>query len=143
MPYAHRTIVINRPIDEVFTFLVTPTNDSRWRPGVKEISGRGAPAVGGRIHQVVHGPGGRGIPADIEITAYDPPGRYAFRGIAGPVRPVGEYRLAAAGAATEVTFTLTADLAGIKKLFMSRAVQQSMNAEVGALETAKRLLEGT
>jgi uncharacterized protein YndB with AHSA1/START domain len=142
MPHAIRTIVINRPIDEVFTFFTTPSNDPNWRPHVKEISAQGAPAAGSRIHQVIEGPGGRGIPADIEVTAYERPNRYAFKVVAGPARPQGDFQLAAAAAATEVTFTLTADLAGIKKLVMSRPVQKSMDGEMAALDTAKRLLEG-
>ena len=141
MPQASRTIVIDRPIDEVFTFFTTPSNDLRWRPHVKEISAQGPPAAGSGIHQVIEGPGGRGIPADIEITAYERPTRYAFNVVAGPARPQGEFRFAAASAATELTFTLKAELGGIKKLVMSRPVQKSMDGEMAALDTAKRLLE--
>ena len=142
MPHASRTIVINRPVDDVFTFFTTPANDLQWRPHVKEISAQGPPAAGSRIHQVIEGPGGRGIPADIEITAYERPSRYAFKVVAGPARPEGEYRFAAVGATTEVTFTLNTDLAGIKKFVMSRPVQKSMDGEMAALDTAKRLMEG-
>jgi uncharacterized protein YndB with AHSA1/START domain len=141
MPHASRTIVINRPIDEVFTFFTTPSNDPRWRPHVKEINGREPPAAGSMIHQVVLGPRGRGIPADIRITAYEPPNRYAFKVIAGPVRPEGEFRLKGAEATTEVTLSLRADLGGIKKLLLSRPVQTAMNGEVAGLDTAKQLLE--
>jgi uncharacterized protein YndB with AHSA1/START domain len=142
MPSARRTIVVDRPIDEVFTFFTTPANDPKWRPHVKEINGQGPPAAGSMIHQVVLGPRGRGIPADIRITTYEPPNRYAFKVIAGPVRPVGEFRLMGAGDTTEVTLSLSADLGGIKKLLLSRSVQTAMNGEVAGLDTAKRLLEG-
>jgi uncharacterized protein YndB with AHSA1/START domain len=142
MPSASRTIIIDRPIDRVFAFFTTPSNDPKWRPHVKEIKAEEPPAVGSRIHQVIPGPGGRGIPADIQVTAYEPPTRYAFEVIAGPVRPQGEFRLTPAGATTEVTLSLSADLGGIKKLVLSRPVQRSMNGEVAGLDTAKRLLEG-
>src|SRR6476646_7872052 len=108
MPSASRTITINRPSDEVFRFFSTPDNDSRWRPHVKEIEAAGEPAVGSRIHQVIAGPGGRGIPADIEVTAYEPSTRYAFKVTAGPARPVGEFQFAPNGPATDLTFTLDA-----------------------------------
>jgi uncharacterized protein YndB with AHSA1/START domain len=142
MPSARRTIVVDRSIDEVFAFFTTPSNDPGWRPFVKEIKAEGPPAVGSRIHQVVPGPGGRGIPADIEVTAYEPPTRYAFTVIAGPVRPHGEFLLAPAGTGTEVTLALRADLAGLKKLVLSRPVQKSMDGEVAGLDTAKRILDG-
>ncbi len=32
MPNAQRTITINRPVGEVFTFFATPANDPKWQP---------------------------------------------------------------------------------------------------------------
>ena len=141
MPHAERTITINRPPDEVFAFFSTPANDRRWRPHVKEIAAEGPVGVGSRIHQVVDGPGGRGIAADIEVTGYEPGRRYAFQVVAGPARPVGEFRFAPSGTGTEVSFSLSAELGGLKKLFMSGPVQSSMDGEMRGLDTAKGLLE--
>src|SRR4051794_9215892 len=142
MPSASRTIAIDRPPNEVFAFLSDPANDRSWRSGVNEISVGGPAGVGRRIHQVVAGPGGRGINADIEGTAYDPPSRYAFMTTSGPVRPVGEYRLTPAGASgTNVTFSLAADVGGWKKLVMGGAVQKSMDGEMAGLDRAKAILE--
>ncbi len=143
MPGAERTIVIDRSLDEVFAFFATPGNDPRWRPHVKEIRAEGPAGAGARVHQVVDGPGGRGIAADIEITAYNPPSRYAFKVVAGPARPVGEFRFEPSGAGTSVHFSLRADLGGLKGLIMSRPVQSSMNGEMAALDTAKRLIESS
>ena len=142
MPHAERTTTINRPPDEVFRFFTTPSNDPTWRNGVKEISAEGPIAVGTKVHQVVAGPGGRSIAADIQVTAYDPPTRYGFKAIAGPARPVGEYRFAPSGEGTQVTFSLDADLGGLKGLFMSKPVQSTMNGEMAALDQAKAKLEG-
>jgi len=140
VPANQRKLVVERPAGEVFAFFADPTNDPRWRSHVKEITASGPPGVGSTVHQVVAGPGGRGIPADFEVTAYQPPTRYAFRVTAGPVRPVGEFRFAPAGAGTEVTFSLSAELSGIKKLFLSRPVQRSMDGEMAALDKAKTLI---
>ncbi|HEV7196765.1 MAG TPA: SRPBCC family protein [Pedococcus sp.] len=141
MPSAQRTITINRPVDEVFRFFSTPANDKSWRPAVKEITADGPPAVGSQIHQVIAGPGGRGIPADIEVTAYEPGARYAFKVVAGPARPVGEFVFTPVADGTLVQFSLSAELGGIKKLFMSGPVQKSMAGEMAGLDTAKRLIE--
>ena len=144
MPSAQRTIRIGRSPDTVFAFLTDPANDPTWRSGVKEMSAQGGPGEGRRIHQVVAGPGGRGIAADLEVTAYEPPVRYAFRTVSGPVRPSGEYRLAAIGAdATDLSFALTADVTGWKRLVMGGAVQKSMDSEMAALDRAKAILEGS
>jgi uncharacterized protein YndB with AHSA1/START domain len=141
MPGARRTIVIGRPPDDVFAFFANPANDRTWRPHVKEVSAEGPIGVGSRIRQVVAGPGGRGIDADIEVTAYEPPSRYAFKVVAGPARPVGEFRFAPSGTGTQVTFSLAADLGGLKGIFLSRPVQSSMDGEMAALDTAKQTLE--
>ncbi|TMF39939.1 MAG: hypothetical protein E6I26_03600 [Chloroflexi bacterium] len=141
MPSASRTVTIDRPADQVFAFFADPANDRSWRPAVKEIAAEGPPGIGRRIHQVVEGPMGRGIAADIEVTAYEPPSRYAFRVVAGPARPSGEFRFAPSGGGTQVTFSLSADLGGLKGLFLGRPVQASMDGEMRGLDTAKRALE--
>jgi uncharacterized protein YndB with AHSA1/START domain len=141
MPSAQRTIVIGRSPNDVFAFFADPAKDQKWRPHVKEIAPEGPPATGRKIHQVVEGPMGRGIAADIEVTAYDPPARYAFQVVAGPARPRGEFRFIETATGTEVHFSLTADLGGIKRFLLSGPVQTSMDGEMQALDTAKRLLE--
>jgi carbon monoxide dehydrogenase subunit G len=141
MPSASRTIEIAAPIDAVFAFFTDPRNDKTWRRGVKEMSANGEPAIGSTVHQVVSGPGGRSIDADIEITDYVVPTAYAFKTVSGPVRPVGSYMFAPTGDGTRVAFTLDAEVSGVKKLFMGGAVQKSMDGEMSALDKAKALLE--
>ncbi len=97
MPSASRTITIERSPDDAFAFFSDPANDRQWRTHVKEIEARGEPGVGRKIHQVIEGPGGRGLAADIEVTAYDPPRRYAFQVVAGPARPRGEFVISPSG----------------------------------------------
>jgi uncharacterized protein YndB with AHSA1/START domain len=143
MPNAQRTISISTTPEKAFAFFADPANDKRWRPAVKEIAASGPARVGGQIHQVVEGPGGRGIAADIEITAYEPPTRYAFKVVAGPARPEGEFRITPTAGGVDVSFSLKAELGGLKKFLLGGPVQNSMNSEMAALDTAKRLLEGS
>ncbi|GAA2502238.1 SRPBCC family protein [Terrabacter carboxydivorans] len=142
MPAAQRTIIIGRPLEPVFSFFSTPSNDLRWRPHVKEIQDPAEMRTGARIRQVISGPGGRAIDADIEVTDYSPSSHYMFIVVAGPARPRGEYLFRGAGPdATSVTFSLSADLGGITKLLMSGQVQKSMDGEMASLDTAKEILE--
>jgi uncharacterized membrane protein len=144
MPSAERTVVIARPVAEVFAFFTDLTNDPRWRPHVKEITVDGPLTVGTRVHHVVAGPAGRGIPADFEVTALEPNARFSFRVVEGPARPTGDFRFAATpDGGTEVTLKLSAEFSGLKKLLMSRPVQKSMDGETAALENAKKLLEAS
>jgi len=141
MPHAQRTIVIARPPAEVYAFFADAENDKSWRPAVALIHREGPLAVGTRVTQRIAGPGGRQVPADVEITALDPDTRVAFRGVAGPVRPEGDYSFAPAEGGTSVTFTLDAELTGVRKLLMAKPVQKSMDAEMANLDKAKALLE--
>ena len=141
MPSATRTIAIDRSPDDVFAFFSDPANDQRWRGHVKEIAAEGTPGVGRHVHQVVEGPGGRGIAADIEVIAYEPPSHYAFQVVAGPARPRGEFTVTPSGTGSTVTFALAADLGGWKKFVMSGPVQASMDGEMAGLDKAKAILE--
>lgn len=142
MPSAQRTITINAPIDHVFAFFTTPANDASWRGGVKEMHAHGEPKVGSVVHQVIAGPLGRGINADIEITEYAPNSRYAFKAIGGPFRPVGSYDFADSAGGTDVTFTLGGEIRGLKKVMMEKPIEKNLAAEMAALDTAKKILEG-
>ena len=57
------------------------------------------------------------------------------------MRPVGGYTFTDTPAGTSVTFALSADVTGVKKLLMGAAVQRSMDGEMAALDRAKALLE--
>ncbi|TML23955.1 MAG: hypothetical protein E6G32_04820 [Actinobacteria bacterium] len=140
MPSAERTVTINRPLHEVFAFVADKENDPRWRPGVAEIERVSGEGAGAKYRQVMKGPGGRPIPADFEITNYDPGKRLAFRATAGPVRPEGGFDFVEEGGATRVTFKLDAELKGMKKL-MAPMVGKSMRNEVESLDRLKQILE--
>lgn len=141
MPSAERTVTINRPVDEVFRFLADGTRAPHWRSGVLDVAHVSGEGVGARYSQGVKGPGGRRIPADYEITAFEPDRKIGFRATAGPVRPEGSFTFEGMGTGTILTFALSAELSGWKRLLMSGAVQSTMQAEMAALDTLKDLLE--
>jgi uncharacterized membrane protein len=141
MPSAQHSVSIRRPVEEVFAFVADGENAKRWRPGVLDVSRQSGEGLGAIYRQGVKGPGGRRIAADYEITAFEPNRRIAFRAVAGPVRPTGEYRFTPGGDGTTVNFALDATVTGWKRLVMGRAVQSTMDAEMRTLDTLKTLLE--
>ena len=141
MPSAEHQVTIARPVADVFTFVADGLNGPKWRPGVLDIALVSGSGSGSVYRQGVKGPGGRRIAADYEITVYEPNRRLAFRTIAGPVRPSGEFGFDEVDGGTRLTFTLGAELSGLKKLLMGGSVQKTMNAEVAATERLKQVLE--
>ena len=140
MPSGEHSVVIDRPLPEVFAFVADKENDPRWRPGVAEISKASGEGRGAVYQQTVKGPGGKPVDADFEITELDPNKRIAFRTIAGPVRPEGSFEFAEADGGTRVTFSLRAELSGLKRL-MTPMVTKTMRHELDALDNLKRELE--
>jgi uncharacterized protein YndB with AHSA1/START domain len=144
MPQAEGSVTIARPVDAVFAYLTDGEKCPQWRSGVldiKRVSGDGG--LGTRYRQGVKGPMGRRIAADYEVTAFEPNRRIEFQAVAGPARPHGRYDLAPDDSGTRLTFSLDAELNGLRKLLMGAAVQRTMDAEVEALDQLKRVLEAS
>jgi uncharacterized protein YndB with AHSA1/START domain len=143
MPEARHQVTIRRPIADVFAYIADGLNGPQWRPGITDIKLVSGSGVGASYKQGVKGPGGRRINADYRVTAYEPNHRLAFEATAGPVRPTGEYLLDETPEGSRLTFSLAAELSGIKKLLMGGAVQKTMDSQVAATERLKELLEAT
>jgi carbon monoxide dehydrogenase subunit G len=142
MPQARYSIVIQRPVDDVFAFVADGERCPEWRPSVleiKRVAGNGG--AGTRYAQTVAGPMNRRISADYEITIFEPSRRLEFRTVSGPARPHGSYEFESLGGGTRLTFSLDAELGGLQRLLMSGAVQKTMDAEIRTLDNLKALLE--
>jgi uncharacterized protein YndB with AHSA1/START domain len=140
MPEASGTVTIARAPADVFAFLADGTNNSRWRAGVLDISHKSGHGKGAIYEQGVTGPFGRRVPADYEITAYEPERRIAFRAIVGPVRPEGSFELEPADGGTRLTFSLRCSPSGVARL-MSPMVSKTMRSEVSQLERLRAIPE--
>jgi uncharacterized membrane protein len=143
MAQAESSITVNRPVDEVYAFLLDGTNNPRWRPGVISIERKlGSPAARGAAYtQQLKGPGGRPIAGDYSVVECQPNELIRFEVTAGPARPTGAYRLARAGNATQVTFSLHYEPKGIARL-LDPMIAQTMRGEVANLANLKAYLEG-
>ena len=134
MAHETATVIVNRPIGEVFAFLADGMNEPAWRPGVTDVShvAETGTGIGATFKQTMKGPGGRSIPGDYRITRYDQPTRLDFEVIAGPARPSGRFELRETGDATEVTFTLDVKPHGLMVL-MTPMINKQVHTEVGNL----------
>jgi len=143
MASAKNSIVIDRPVSQVFAYVADGEKCPEWRPGVldiKRVSGEGL-GLGTKYAQGVKGPMGRRIEADYEITAYQPDRLIEFQTTTGPARPHGRYDFEATEGGTRVTFSLDAKMSGLSGLLMGSMVQKTMDSEVGMLTNLKRAIE--
>ena len=142
MPHAEESITINRPVGDVFDFVLDGTKNPLWRPAVVDIQRvPGRPLnVGAVFKQGLKGPGGRRIDGDYEIVECQPNELIKFQVITGPARPTGTYRFELVGNSTRVTFTLHLEPKGLTRL-LSPMITSTMRGEVATLSNLKAYLE--
>ena len=141
MPEAQHSVTIQRPIDAVFDYVADGEKGPAWRPGVLDVQRLSGDGVGTTYSQGVKGPMGRRIAADYRITTFEPNRLLEFQAIAGPVRPHGRYLFEPVDGGTRLTFTLQAELLGLRKLLMGSMVMKTMESEVRSLDRLKGVLE--
>jgi uncharacterized protein YndB with AHSA1/START domain len=142
MPHAQHSVTIARPVETVFAYVADGEKCPQWRSVVLDIarvSGDGS--VGTEYRQGVSGPMGRRIAADYQVRTYEPNRLIEFQTMAGPVRPHGRYEFVEADSGTRLTFSLDAELRGLKSLVLGSSVSKTMASEVKALDDLKRVLE--
>jgi carbon monoxide dehydrogenase subunit G len=141
MPHATSSVTNTRPAEAVFAFVADGEKCTQWRSGVLDITRVSGEGVGARYTQGVKGPMGRRVAADYEVTVYEASRRLEFQTTAGPVRPHGRYDLEAVDGGTHLTFTLDAELSGLRNVLMGSMVQKTMDAEVRTLDQLKQVME--
>ena len=122
-------VEINRPPAEVFTFISDLCNEPRYVPNVLETEkiSDGPAGVGARYREVTRVMLGRKAVATYEITQYDPPTTFAFRGTSGRSRFRGRWVIEATEDGSLARFTAEAQLAWPMK-YMERFVRSSVAA---------------
>jgi uncharacterized protein YndB with AHSA1/START domain len=140
MPAASHSTTIAAPPERVFAFIADQEHARAWRPAVLDIKLVSGSGLGARYAQGIRGPAGRRLAADFEVTTYEPPARYGFRGLAGPVRPDGLFVIEPTPDGSRLTLSISAELGGLTGLLLGRSVQRTMEAETRAIEGIGPLL---
>lgn len=140
------SVLIDKPVEDVFAFLNTPQNHPRFVPGMIEFRTT-TPGPLGQVGTTVQGVrrflGGKML-LPYEITEYEPNSRLAMKGIMGPIHFNDGYVLEAAGrSTTRVNFWLELTLTGLMKLAdpIMKVVGRTHAQET--LDNLKRALETT
>ena len=135
------TIEVERPAEEVFAYVTDPSTMPEWQQGC--VSGHmDAPTtrVGSKC-TTVRRIGGREREVTTEITAYDPPRRWADRGIDGPIRALVAVTVEPLADGTRSRLTIQLDFIGrgIGKLLVPLVVRRQAAGEMP--ENMRRLQE--
>jgi uncharacterized protein YndB with AHSA1/START domain len=135
------TVMIRRPIEEVFGFLSQFENVPKWNYAIVETRkvSEGPVGVGTTYHQV------RSVPSRseerFEVTVYNPSRHLEIRGQLGPFPSRLSYALDALPEGTRVTNTVELELRGPGRLLGRVAVPRVRDAVAANLRKLKEVLE--
>jgi hypothetical protein len=136
------TVVIDRPIEEVFAFLANGENDPKFSSRVIEIAKTtdGPPGVGTLYASTVKDAGVK-TKREFKLTVFEPPTRIRWTELSkNPVVvPEGGYDLAPAGEGTQLSFFNLLAGRGLGVLiagFALRSARKGADAFAQAIKTA-------
>jgi uncharacterized protein YndB with AHSA1/START domain len=135
------TVMIARPIEDVFAFLSDLENVPQWNYAIVETRkvSEGPVGVGTTYQQV------RSVPSRsqerLEVTAYTPPRHLEIRGQLGPFLSRLSYALDAFPEGTRLTNAVELELRGPGRLLGRVAVPRVRDAVAANLRKLKELLE--
>jgi uncharacterized protein YndB with AHSA1/START domain len=122
------TVVIDRPIEEVFAFLANGENDPKFSPRVLEISKTtdGPPGVGTVYASTVKDAGVK-TNREFKLTEFEPPTRIRWTEVSKNLvsAPEGGYDLAPEGSGTRVTIYNVLEGHGVGKVIAPLALRSA------------------
>lgn len=141
--HEEHSVVIDRPVEEVFAFATDPNNDPLWQSTSLETqqTSEGPVDVGTTFHNTSKFLGRR-IESTYEVTENEAPHRQCVRVTSGPIPGSGCYLFESAdGGSTRFTQTFEAEVGGFFRLaepLVGRALRRQMQAD---METLKDMLD--
>ena len=128
------SVVIDRPVEEVFDFLADGTNDPKFSPRVQEIAKTTDGPVGvGTVYASTVKDAGVKTKREFKLTAFERPSKIRWTEVSKNMVsvPDGGYDLAPSGTGTELTYFNKFEGRGPGKLFAglaARAAQKDADA---------------
>jgi uncharacterized protein YndB with AHSA1/START domain len=138
------TVEIDRPQQEVFSYVTDPSTFGEWQANV--ISGSmqkdGPPGVGSKC-LTSRRIGGTNRTTTQVVSEYDPPRRWSVRGVDGPIRAdvTATVAIVDGGATSKVTIELAFHGHGIGRLFAPFVVAQARREVPQSCQRLKTQLE--
>ena len=138
--HEEHTVVIERPVEEVFAFAADPNNDTLWQSTSLETeqTSEGPVDVGTTFRNTSKFLGRR-IESTYEVTENDPPHKQCVRITSGPIPGSGCYLFEPAGGGDSTRFTqrFEAEVGGFFRLaepLVGRAIRRQQEADMATLK---------
>jgi uncharacterized membrane protein len=142
MAQIQNSIIINRPIGQVFAFVADYRNNVKWQTGViaAEFTSPGPVGVGATYHYDAEFMG-RKLETTGELTVYNPPNRVAWKSNSGPFPMSGNTTFETVEGGTLVTDKIEAEPGGFFKLAGPLLMKQMQGQTEKDMKKLKEILE--
>ena len=111
------SVVIRRPVEEVFSFLVNPANFTKWESGITESNQISECPIGvGTTMREVGSFLGRKVETILKFTEYEPNRKFSMASTSGSIPMQGTYTFDPVEGGTKVTMIGEAQFRGFFKL---------------------------
>jgi uncharacterized membrane protein len=134
------SVVVNRPVDEVFAYATDPANLPEWQTSALEarVDGQMQPGATGAIVRKFLG---RRMESNVRFDEYEPSSRFGVQSTSGPVTFRVRQTYEQEGEGTRINVTMEGEPGGFFKLaepLVGRAIRREMESNFATL---KDLLE--
>ena len=133
-------VVVDRPPEAVFPFLIEPAKQALWSDVPMRQLTDGPLGTGSRM-EVTFALGPIKATIGLELTAVEDGRRMAFRSFSGPIRWDGEYRLAPTGSGTDLSQQGRLTFTGLWRIIEPIVGAEISRSEVKELEKLKAAVE--
>jgi hypothetical protein len=138
------SIEVARSAEEAFAYVIDPSTMPEWQQGVVSGHMDGSTTRVGSKCTTIRKIGGREREVITEITDYDPPRRWADRGISGPIRAIVAVTVEALAERSRSKVTIELDFIGhgMGKLLVPLIVRRQAASEMpGNMRRLKQRLD--
>jgi uncharacterized membrane protein len=137
-----KSVLINRPQQEVFDFVTNLSNDPQWQSSIESVEQVSDGPIGvGSTWRYVSKYLGRKNETEIQMTSYEPPRHSTVKAVSGPIPFENTHTFQAQDGGTLLTFTGQAEIGGFFKMaegLAGKQLEKQIESDAAAL---KKLLE--
>jgi carbon monoxide dehydrogenase subunit G len=132
------TKMINRPVEDVFAFLIVPENVEQWMAAVTSTTRSGiGPVTHGETFQQAVKFLGRTFDVTFEVTELEPPRRWCVRNVGGPVELHGCFTLEPVDGQTRLVHTIEGEPGNLFRFadsIVERTARRQFDTDLATLE---------
>jgi uncharacterized membrane protein len=142
MVKVENSIVINRPLEEVFAFVSNFENNPKWSTAFLEAQKTSEGPIGvGTTWRFVQRFLGQRIEGEVELTEYEPNRKFAGKSKSGPIPAEVRQTFEPVEGGTQISFVLEAEAGGFFKLAEPLVARMAKRQNESDFANLKDLME--